>query len=68
MTMININIVILTVKLKVSLQVPLKVKVKVKVKVRTWSDQVRSGQTLTPTQMWDLSYTLKVVSTHHHHL
>ena len=59
------------VKLKVPLKVPLKVKVKVK--VRTWSGhgQARSGQTLTPTltQMWDLSYTLKLVSTttHHHH-
>ena len=46
-------------------------KVKVKVMVGTWSGhgQVRSGQTLTPTltQMWDLSYTLKLVSTHHHH-
>ena len=59
----------LIVKLKVPLQVPLKVKVKVKVKIRTWSGQVISGQTLTPTptQMWDLSYTLKLVSTHHHH-
>ena len=59
---------LIIVKLKVPLQVPLKVKVKVKVKVRTWSGhgQVRSGQTLTPTptQMWDLSYTLKLVSTH----
>ena len=36
------------VKLKVPLKVPLKVKVKVKVKVRTWSGQVRSGQTLPP--------------------
>ena len=36
------------------------VKVKVKVKVRTWSGQVMSGQTQTPTltQKWDLSYTL----------
>ena len=44
---------------------------RVKVKVRTWSghgqDMVRSGLTLTPTptQKWDLSYTLKLVSTHH---
>merc|ERR1712079_543428 len=64
---IIIIIIIIIVKLKVPLQVPLKVKVK----VRTWSGhgQVRSGQTLTPTltQMWDLSYTLKLVSTHHHH-
>ena len=48
---------------------------KVKVMVRSWSghgqDMVRSGQvrsgltqTLTPTQKWDLSYTLKLVSTH----
>ena len=26
--------------------------------------QVRSGQTLTPTPKWDLSYTLKLVSIH----
>ena len=33
--------------------------------VWSWSGQVRSGQTLTPTptQMWDLSYTLKLVFT-----
>ena len=49
-------------KLKVPLQVPLKILVKVRVKVRTWSGQVRS-----PTPKWDLSYTLKLVSTHHHH-
>ena len=37
--------------------------------VWSWSGQVRSGQTLTPTltQMWDLSYTLKLVSTTTHH-
>ena len=46
----------------VKLKVPLKVLVKVRVKVRTWSGQVRS-----PTPKWDLSYTLKLVSTHHHH-
>ena len=48
---------------------------RVKVKVRTWSGHglVRSGLTLTPTptQKWDLSYTLKLVftthpPTHHH--
>ena len=49
-------------------------RVKVKVKVRTWSGHgqvmVRSGLTLTPTQTqkWDLSYTLNLVfTTHHHH-
>ena len=44
--------------------------------VRTWSGHgqvmVWSGLTLTPTptQKWDLSYSLKLVSTHHppHHL
>ena len=37
--------------------------------VRSWSGQVRSGQTPTPTptQMWDLSYTLKLVFTTTHH-
>ena len=36
--------------------------------VWSWSGLVRSGLTLTPTptQMWDLSYTLKLVFTTHH--
>ena len=40
---------------------------RVEVKVRTWSGHgqvtVRSGLTPTPTQKWDLSYTLKLVFT-----
>ena len=50
---------------------PTKGRVKVKVKVRTWSGHgqvmVRAGLTenLTPTQKWDLSYTLKLVFTTH---
>ena len=67
------------VKLKVPLKVKVKIKIKVKDKVRTWSGQVRSGQvssgqirsgqtqTPTPTKKWDLSYTLKLVFTTHHH-
>ena len=55
------------VKLKVPLQVPLKVGSRSRSRSGHGQVMVRSGLTLTPTptQKWDLSYTLKLVFTTH---